>query len=348
MPSLQDRLHQKAEELTLPLGVHFDLTYRCNLNCIHCYIPKEEITNQTRSELKTYEIFGILDQLAEYGTLYLSFSGGEIFTRSDIIDIIKYSRQKRFAVSLLTNGIYINDDIVNILKECVIPDVSISIYSAIPEIHDSITQTPGSFDKSLQAIKLLRKNDIRVKFSCPIIKTNLKSYKSVMDLAMSYNSIWQFDPNITFGMDGNDSPAKYRISDDDLREYYSFMLKSSGNSKTEVIDPECIDISNESPCSASHSSCYISPYGGVQPCIDISVNCGNLKEHSFSDIWENSKKMIAIRKIKKKDLRKCESCSETGYCHRCIGQAYNEHGDMLVPSKEICRHFKIRKSIQLL
>jgi AdoMet-dependent heme synthase len=355
MASLQDRLNQKMEKLNIPFGVHFDLTYKCNLNCIHCYIPDKKrypLTNdgtpmQNGAELTTQEIFDILDQLAEYGTLFLSFSGGEIFVRPDIIDILSYARKKRFAVSLLTNGTLINDDIVRIFIDIGIPDVNISIYSSTPEIHDSITGVPGSFNKSIKAIELLKKNGISVKISCPITKKNVKTFKSVIELSKSYDVICQFDPNITLGMDGNTKPSQYRIGDDELKEYYRFITSAPKDDvSTDTTKPKCEDFLKDNPCGASHSSCYISPYGDIQPCIDININCGNLRKRSLKDIWENSQEMLTVRKIKRKDLKKCHDCPEPDYCHRCMGQAYTEHGDILAPSEEFCRHVKVRKSIQ--
>lgn len=114
MASLESRIYQMAEKACIPIAVHFDLTHRCILRCKHCYLPekdrypssgyREELKKQNRSELTTQEVYGILDQLAEYGTLFLCFSGGEIFVRRDMMDIIQYAKEKRFNVSLMTTG----------------------------------------------------------------------------------------------------------------------------------------------------------------------------------------------------------------------------------------------------
>jgi len=358
MASLQDRLNKKMEALTIPFYVHFDLTYRCNLKCIHCYIPekdrypssdhKRELASQNRTEFTTNEVFDILDQLAECGALNICFSGGEIFVRHDILDIIDYARKKRFAVSLLTNGtIGLDDDVFRCISDFSISSVNISVYSANPEIHDSVTRTPGSFDKSIRTIELLSKAGTPIKLKCPIMKTNMRTFKSVAELAESYGTDLRFDTNLTVGMDGNTKPAQHRISDDGLKEYYSFAITEDDyNELKEVIDAKCEDILNENPCGASHFSCYISPYGDVHPCVEIPINCGNLRERSFKDIWETSEEMMAVRAIKKIDLRKCPDCPEPDYCNRCMGQAYTEHGDLLAPSAETCRNVKARSYIQ--
>jgi MoaA/NifB/PqqE/SkfB family radical SAM enzyme len=137
---LVQQIQERAARKKIPFSCHFDLTYHCNLNCVHCYVVKED-----RPELNTAEVKSILDQLAAAGTLYLSFSGGEIFTREDFFEIAEYARKLHFALRLLTNGTLIDEETADRIA-ALNPDlVSISIYSANPEIHDEITSVPGSF-----------------------------------------------------------------------------------------------------------------------------------------------------------------------------------------------------------
>ena len=74
---LMDRLIARTVRMRSPLSVHFDLTYRCNERCVHCYL-----NHQDHGELTTQECTEILEQLAKAGTLFLTFSGGEIFLRN--------------------------------------------------------------------------------------------------------------------------------------------------------------------------------------------------------------------------------------------------------------------------
>jgi radical SAM protein with 4Fe4S-binding SPASM domain len=162
-----------------------------------------------------------------------------------------------------------------------------------------------------------------------------------------------FDPGITAANDGDRRPTYLRIDDDELEHYFSAMMEryesragKNVQDTSETSAPECYDPSDQSPCGASHSSCYISPYGDVQPCVSITMNCGNLREKSFKEVWESSEDILMVRAIKAADLRKCLDCPEPGYCHRCIGDAYLEHGNLLDPSAEFCRRKKVRHRIK--
>ncbi|MBM4284566.1 MAG: radical SAM protein [Deltaproteobacteria bacterium] len=100
-----DHVYQKAREHLIPLSVHFDLTYRCHQRCIHCYIPEAWRRGEGPGpELTTHQIKNILDQLADAGTFFLTFSGGEIFLREDFFEILCYARDLNFSISLMTSG----------------------------------------------------------------------------------------------------------------------------------------------------------------------------------------------------------------------------------------------------
>src|SRR3989475_13241087 len=77
--SLMDTMNQRAMELGVPFAVHFDVTYRCNERCIHCYLDHDDHGEMTTSEIK-----GLLDQIAEAGTFLLTFSGGGNIISPDI------------------------------------------------------------------------------------------------------------------------------------------------------------------------------------------------------------------------------------------------------------------------
>ncbi len=360
MGSLRDKIYQMAEKACIPLAVHFDLTYRCNLRCIHCYLPerdrypspsyREELKGQNRAELATQEIYGILDQLAECGTLFLTFSGGEIFLRHDIMDIVGYARKKRFNVSLLTTGtIGVDENTADRFADMGVHAVDISLYSDESEVHDSVTMVPGSFSKTIKAIELFNERGMKVRIKCPLMKTNVGTHRSLTALAESYGVDRVFDSNLTTEKDGGKRPTYVRMDDDELRGYYSSVMEMSegerGEDTRKISAPIGDDPLDGNPCGASHSSCYISPYGDVQPCIEITMICGSLRKKPFKEIWENSEAMLTVRSIKAKDMRKCSDCTEPNYCHRCMGQAYAEHGDLLAPVEELCRNLRTYRQI---
>ena len=102
--SLLYEMNQKALALGVPFDVQFDITYRCNERCVHCYLDHDD-----HGELSTAEIKNILDQLADAGVFLLTFSGGEVFMRRDFFELIEHARRLLFNVKVKTNAVMIRE-----------------------------------------------------------------------------------------------------------------------------------------------------------------------------------------------------------------------------------------------
>jgi AdoMet-dependent heme synthase len=89
------------------------------------------------------------------------------------------------------------------------------------------------------------------------------------------------------------------------------------------------------PCSAGHTLAYISPYGGVFPCVQFPLPSGTVRRQKFIEIWRDSFELNEVRSIRAKDLPVCSTCSHVGTCTRCPGLAYME-GNMRGPSTADC------------
>jgi len=102
MSALIQEMSDKAQRLGIPLGVQFDLTYRANERCVHCYLDHDG-----RDEMTTAEIKDLLEQMAEAGVFFLTFSGGEIMMRRDFFEIVEHARRLSFCVKLKTNAVMV-------------------------------------------------------------------------------------------------------------------------------------------------------------------------------------------------------------------------------------------------
>ena len=145
MNVLMQEMSAKALKLGIPLSVQVDLTYRCNEQCVHCYLDHED-----HGEMTTAEIKHLFDQLAEAGVFFLTMSGGEILMRKDFFEILEYARELKFCVKLKTNAVLIRERQADRIRSLGVQSVQISIYSHRPEVHDAITKIPGSLKRSVE------------------------------------------------------------------------------------------------------------------------------------------------------------------------------------------------------
>lgn len=332
MSDLTERLFEKSVGLHIPLSVHIDLTMRCNELCRHCYRVIEQ-----RPELTTDELKGVLAQLARAGTLYLTFSGGEVFLRKDLFELIEHARRFHFDVRLKSNALLITEAKAERLKALGVRQVDISIYSADPAVHDWVTKVPGSLKRSLEGVSFLKAAGITVKLNCPLMKQNVGQYKEIRAVAERLGVPCGFDPMITAKNDGDTSTVQLRIAGKQLLQILQDPVLNPDVGKTEAGEiPSVRPDLGEIPCGASHNACYISAYGDVQPCVAMPIACGNVRDEPFEAIWRRSPEMVRVRSIRIRDLHTCSSCAASRFCTRCPGQALVENGDLYGPSPANC------------
>ena len=343
-----DRLISRTVEKHRPLSVHFDLTYRCNERCVHCYLDHDD-----HGEMTTAECLAVLEELARAGTLFLTFSGGEIFLRPDLFEILAAARRLHFDISLKTNALLITPARAARLREFRVRRVQISVYSDDPTVHDAITKVPGSLRRTLAAIPLLIEAGLQVKLACPLMRENLMAYRGVMALAEKLGVPYVLDLTITPMMDGSETTLAHRASVSSLLpvlrdpalhackprpDSHSF----SGREAIPAVAGSAVSSGIESsayedlPCSAGHNSCYISPYGDVLPCVQLPQAAGNLRREKFEDIWYHAPQLERLRAIRESQLPVCSRCEIRSYCERCPGLALMEGGDLLGAYERAC------------
>lgn len=341
---VMDRLVRKTVERRVPWNVHIDLTYRCNERCVHCYLDHKDY-----GELTTGEVKNVLDQLAQAGALFLTFSGGEIFLRKDLFELIAYGRALHFDIGLKTNALLVDAGTARRLRELGVHKIQVSLYSAEPQIHDAITKVPGSFHRSVRAIRLLLDEGLQVKLACPLMKQNIAAFRGVQKLAQELGVPYVFDLTITPKMDGDQSVLALRGSATDLlnvlqdrhlnsracapEEAPVEIEFSTGSATSSGIESGAFD---DIPCSAGHNSCYISPYGDLSPCVQMPKAAGNLRKQKFDEIWYGSREMNRVRAARESQLPLCSACSIRQFCERCPGLAQMEGGDLLGAYERAC------------
>jgi radical SAM protein with 4Fe4S-binding SPASM domain len=340
MTNLLQEMTAKALKLNIPLNVQLDVTYRCNEKCVHCYLDHED-----HGEMTTAEIKHLLDEMAEAGVFVLTLSGGEIFLRKDFFEILEYARKLMFCVKLKTNAVLIREREAARLRSLGVQSIQISIYSHRPEVHDAITLVPGSLKRSVDAIRFLKSQGLKVIIANVLMTYNLQDHAGVRTLADELGVECTLDPTITPMMDGNRSTLKLGVDRDALQQVFRDAAVVGDVDEFCAMAPEAgEDDLNATPCSAGHTACYVSPYGDVFPCVQFPLPTGNVRRQRFIDIWRHSPDMNDVRSVRIKDLTTCSSCTHVSKCTRCPGLAYME-GNMRGPSSQDCEKSFARTGI---
>jgi radical SAM protein with 4Fe4S-binding SPASM domain len=319
-------LINRSSEACIPLEVALELTHHCNFRCSHCYIPDF----QAPDLLTTDRIMGLLDELVDLGTLFLTLTGGEFLLRKDWIDIARRARRLGFSLTLLTNGALIDEEVADQFAE-VQAAVGISFYANDREVFESITRKRGSFDATLRGIELVKDRGLTLELTTPVMTLNRDSYRGAIEFAESIGATGNSFSKILSKKDGSPEPIALRMSGDTLTEY----LLSNPQVACAVL-PTDGPMKSGPLCAAGVRYATISSSGDVLACNIMPVIAGNILETPFREIWENAAWFKKLRGITRADLETCSTCEKYAYCGRCPAQALVEDGNILGPSGDAC------------
>jgi radical SAM protein with 4Fe4S-binding SPASM domain len=135
-----------------PFEIVWNLTYRCNLKCKHCY----ENAGGRRPELSTDQAKEVLEKLSKLcgvGLPALSFSGGEPLSRKDFFELAAYAKKRVGYLSIASNGTLVTRDNAERIKDIGVDYLEISIDGASPQVHDSFRGIPGAFEMAMRGVK---------------------------------------------------------------------------------------------------------------------------------------------------------------------------------------------------
>ena len=340
MSALLQEMGERALRLGVPFSAQIDLTYRCNEQCVHCYLDHDD-----HGEMTTVEIKNLLKEMAQAGVFILTFSGGEIFLRKDFFEILECARDLTFCVKLKTNAVLIREAQAARLRDLGVQSVQISIYSHRPEVHDAITKVKGSLRRSIAAIRFLKLQGLKVIMANVLMTENMQDYHGVRALAEELGAEYTLDPTITPMMDGDRGILNLNAGESALRELFRDEM-FVGDAEKVCAPPPPLNAETLSslPCSAGHTACYVSPYGEFYPCVQFPLSCGNVRQQRFIDIWRDSEQLKEVRSIRLKDLSGCSQCAHGSTCTRCPGLAFME-GNMRGPSTADCEKSFARTGI---
>lgn len=334
-----DKLNNLSLEHCVPVSVIAELTRRCPLSCLHCYLPETRGRAKAGAELNTAQWKNILEQLAGAGALYLAFTGGEPLLRPDLPELCRRAKELRFDVRIFSTGLGLTKELAREFGEAGVSAFELSFYGR-PAIHDSITGLKGSFKSSLAAARLLKNNGLKVKLKTPLMKLNSGQAAWLQKLAKAEGFELSFDSVLVPANDGDRSALSQRLSGPKLAETVKRLGPAAAGPSYDL-SPVSSSLSEDFLCGAGRNVCAVGPAGELYSCLQVPVKLGDLTRSKFAAIWKNSPWLKKWRQVGTKDLKGCVSCSHIGFCSRCPGVSLLEEGDLLAPNGPACEMAEI-------
>jgi radical SAM protein with 4Fe4S-binding SPASM domain len=311
------KMHARARKEAIPLRVMFELTYECNFKCKHCYVPRAFQRRYQKRQLKTKDVFKVLDQLKAAGCLYLGFTGGEPFMRKDILRILEYSRKLGFQAIVYTNGSLLTDKIVNRLARLRLNKVDITLPGMTESVFESITGKAGSHRAVFKAIEALRRKNIPLGFKSCLLKQNTSEIEEIKKFCYSLDASHRLDALLSCRLDGSSLPYKFRGGTPIIktgRQPLDYKPSAAAcEAKEKAREPLFF-------CGVGNSQAAITPAGELKLCLMIDKPRYDILKKSFSGAWEMAR--VFVSSVSQKNYDRCGKCRHKAYCPWCPARGW--------------------------
>ena len=338
-----------------PYVISWNLTYRCNLACEHCYLdagPKKAQKLQTvgfsdRSELTTEECFRVIDELAANAPEAVTIlTGGEPLLRRDILEIIRYAASQKLWVVVGTNGVLVTETLAEQLKSAGVKGFALSLDALEADRHDTFRAVKGAWDNTVSGAKILQAAQFPFIVQTTVGSHNIREIGAIADFA--HDSLGAKVWNLYFLVQTGRGQFVSDISQADYDAVLAALAVVQSKYRNRMmVNAKCaphyartlFESDPDSPflktysrdaggCPAGTHYLGIRPNGDMTPCPYLPVFGGNLRTQSFAEIWQNSELFTAIRKRSELGGR-CGQCEFSGVCGGCRARAFGVTGSYL-------------------
>jgi len=294
--------------------VWLEITQACNMKCIHCYEGNEHKVNKNSLSLDEWK--NVIDQINQLNVNRVVIIGGEPSIHKDIAKIAEYTATKGINTTIFTNGSEITEDLKAIIMRNHI-EVKLSLYGHNSNIHDSITQVPGSFDVLVNTIRFFVEHGVKVSIAIVLMQENEEYYNDITDFVKSLNvNRYKFDVirEVFFGNQNLHVPRK--------KEIVNFAKRSSP--KFNISKTKFDKANFKNTCWAG--KLVISEDGNVLPCVfERNISCGNIRKKTIKEILKSSE-LSRCWNMTFEKINQCNECEFRFACNDCRPLAMSING----------------------
>lgn len=336
--------------------VAWEITKSCNLACKHC--RAEAHPEPYSGELDTAQAKALLDTFPHVGKPIVIFTGGEPMLRPDVYELVAYAKALGLICAFAPNGTLITKEAAQKLRECGVDRCSISIDGSTAGAHDLFRGVAGAFDASLQGIAHLKEAGVPFQINTTVTRDNIHSFKEIFNLCENLGAAaWHIFLLVPTGRGATlqDQIISAQEYEEVLHWFYDFRKTTSmqlkatcaphyyrimrQRAKEEGVRVNPVNFGMDAMsrgCLGGTGFCFISHTGQVQPCGYLPLNCGNVLETPFPEIWRKSQVFQDLRR-QEQYSGKCGVCEYHKVCGGCRARAYSMSGDFLA-EEPLCQY----------
>ena len=336
MSAFEQRLRVKARRERHPLSCVFEVTPTCNLRCHFCYVALDPYRGPY---LSTDAVHRVLDVLEGAGVLWLTLTGGEVFSRRDFAEIYRYAKRKGFLLTLYSNATMVTPEIAQLLADLPPFSMEVSIYGADAEHYEATTGIKGSFARFERGVDLLQAAGVALSMKCPITTLTADHVPALVGWCKARGLPFKFDVGIDARHDGGQEPTLYRIESKAVAELRRSILALSDQGAPEGPLPECASrppgVQNDElyQCGAGRVGVFVDGLGQVSHCVIDREPSFPILEMPWSDIWQQMGEWVTQPLPKEAP---CSGCDMRTSCKNCPARSRLSTGSPYLKDTYYC------------
>ncbi len=343
-----------------PYVVSWNLTYRCNLACEHCYLDAGPAKVDTpafsdRSELSTEQCYRVIDEIAAFAPECVTIlTGGEPLLRRDIVDIIRHGASKGLWIVVGTNGVKITENLARVLQAEGVRGLALSLDALDAKRHDAFRRVRGAWENTVEGAKILTRVGLPFIVQTTVGAHNRAELAEIAafahdELGAKVWNLYFLVPSGRGAFVSDLAPEEYDQVLGQLaaiqREWSSRMLVNAKCAPHFVRTLLTADSTAPFPktfgggaggCPAGTHYLGIRPNGDVTPCPYLPLFAGNLEQTGLREIWDRSELFTQIRQRDHLGGR-CGPCELNSLCGGCRARAFGMTGDVMAEDP-LCTH----------
>ena len=287
-------IEQFEHGLDAPICLTWELTYACNLACVHCLSSSGK---RDPRELSTQDCKNIIDELERMQVFYVNIGGGEPTVRPDFWELVDYATAHHVGVKFSTNGVRITPEVAARLAASDYVDVQISLDGATAEVNDAV-RGPGSFAMAIRALENLAAAGFSdAKISVVVTRHNVDQLDEFASLASRYGATLRITRLRPSGRGADVWDDLHPTADQQVQLYQWLVAKGdrvlTGDSFFHLSGlGEPGALAGLNMCGAGRVVCLIDPVGDVYACpfaIHDRFLAGNvLSDGGFDKVWKDA------------------------------------------------------------
>lgn len=341
-----------------PFIAFWEMTKACALACRHCRAVAQPKRNPM--ELTTEEGLRLLGDIADMGTPLMVLTGGDPLMRPDLLEFIKYSNDRGMRVSLAPSATrLVSAEIIGKAKDAGLARASISVDGSTAEIHDAFRRTPGSFDRTMNAIRAVSEAGVSLQINTSVSRYNLADLRNMVEFVIECKAVmWDVFFIVPTGRGQREDMITPQQHEDVFNWLYDITRQVPFDIKTTAAEhyrrvsrqrilAEATELKTKGPTGTAsghqhgdsiqratkgvndgNGCCFISHTGEVYPSGFLPLVAGNVRQQSIMEIYRKSPVFVELRDTSR-IKGKCGRCEYKNICGGSRARAYAITGDYM-------------------